>query len=43
MYDLATIRRTLVDTLTGVYHHRVSYPSLRYKKTKDGKTEGENE
>jgi putative nucleotidyltransferase with HDIG domain len=43
MYDLATIRRTLVDTPTGVYHHRVSYPSLRYKKTKDGKTEWENE
>ncbi|MBQ8427748.1 MAG: HDIG domain-containing protein [Clostridia bacterium] len=43
MYDLATIRRTIVDTLTGVYHHRVSYPNLRYKKTKDGRTEGENE
>ena len=43
MYDLATIRRTIVDTLTGVYHHRVSYPNLRYKRTKDGRTEGENE
>jgi len=43
MSDLATIRRTLVDTLTGVYHHRVSYPGLRYKRNKDGKTEGENE
>ncbi|MBQ9118093.1 MAG: HDIG domain-containing protein [Clostridia bacterium] len=43
MQDLALIRRTLVDTLTGVYHRRVSYPGLRYKKGKDGKTEGENE
>ncbi len=43
MEDLAVIRRTIVDTLTGVYHRRVKYPSLRFKKTAGGKTEGENE
>ena len=43
MEDLAIIRRTIVDTLTGVYHQRVKYPSLRYKRTADGKTEGERE
>ncbi len=43
MYDLATIRRTIVDTLTGVYHHRVSYPNIRYKRNKDGKAEGERQ
>lgn len=43
MADLTTIRRTLVNTLTGVYHHRVKYPSLKYRRTQDGKTKGENE
>ena len=43
MEDLAIIRRTIVDTLTGVYHHRVKYPNLRFKKTADGRTEGESE
>lgn len=42
MADLTTIRRTLVSALTGVYHHRVKYPSIKYKHT-DGKTTGENE
>lgn len=42
MADLTIIRRTLVSTLTGVYHHRVKYPSIKYKHT-DGKTTGENE
>lgn len=42
MADLSVIRRTLVSTLTGVYHHRVKYPSIKYKHT-DGKTTGENE
>ena len=42
MADLTTIRRTLVSTLTGVYHHRVKYPSIKYKHA-DGKTTGENE
>lgn len=39
MADLSIIRRTLVSTLTGVYHHRVKYPSIRYKH-EDGKTTG---
>lgn len=42
MADLTVIRRTLVSTLTGVYHHRVKYPSIKYKHS-DGKTKGENE
>lgn len=42
MADLTVIRRTLVSTLTGVYHHRVKYPSIKYKHS-DGKTTGENE
>ena len=42
MADLTIIRRTLVSTLTGVYHHRVKYPSIKYKHA-DGKTTGENE
>ncbi len=42
MADLTIIRRTLVSTLTGVYHHRVKYPSIKYKHT-DGKTTGENQ
>jgi hypothetical protein len=40
MSDLTTIRRTLVSALTGVYHHRIKYPSIKYKHT-DGKTTGE--
>ena len=43
MAELTTIRRTLVNTLTGVYHHRVKYPSIRYKRTSDGRTTGEND
>ncbi len=41
MADLAKIRQALVASLTGVYHHRVKYPQLRYKHA-DGKTTGEN-
>ena len=41
MADLAKIRQALVASLTGVYHHRVKYPQIRYKH-KDGKTTGEN-
>ncbi len=32
MSDLTIIRQTLVNTLTGVYHHRVKYPSIKYRK-----------
>lgn len=39
--DLSVIKQTLVDTLTGVYHHRVAYPSIRYKRGEKGNTQGE--
>ena len=32
MSDLTIIRQTLVGTLTGVYHSRVKYPSIKYGK-----------
>ncbi|MBQ9730015.1 MAG: HDIG domain-containing protein [Clostridia bacterium] len=41
MADLTVIRRTVVSAVTGANHHRIKYPSIRYKKT-DGKTTGEN-
>lgn len=43
MRDLTVIRETLVSTLSGVYHHRVIYPSIKYTRREDGKTTGENE
>ena len=42
MADLTKIRMTIVNVLTGVYHHRVEYPKIKYKQT-GGKTVGENE
>lgn len=42
MVDLTRIREALVDTLSGVYHHRIKYPGIKYKRTADGKTTGEN-
>ncbi len=41
--DLTKIRQALVDTLSGVYHHRIKYPGIKYKRTASGKTTGENE
>lgn len=41
MVDLTKIRQALVNTLTGVYHHRVKYPNIKYKRTENG-TKGEN-
>jgi membrane-associated HD superfamily phosphohydrolase len=41
--DLTKIRHALVNTLSGVYHHRIKYPNLKYKRTESGKTTGENE
>ena len=40
--DLTIIRETLVSTLSGVYHHRVKYPSIKYTR-KGGKISGEND
>ena len=39
--DLTRIRGALVNTLTGVYHHRIKYPNIKYKHTDKG-TKGEN-
>ena len=41
MADLTAIRHTIVSTLTGTHHHRIKYPSIKYRKTDDG-TKGEN-
>ena len=41
--DLTKIRIALVNTLSGVYHHRISYPSIKYKRTEGGKTTGSRE
>ena len=41
MQDLTIIRKTLVETLSGVYHHRVKYPSIKYGKGEDGATKGD--
>ena len=41
MVDLTRIRQALVSALTGVHHHRVKYPNIKYKRTENG-TKGEN-
>ncbi len=41
--DLTKIRQALVNTLSGVYHHRIKYPNIKYKRNASGKTTGENE
>lgn len=43
MADLTKIRQALVNTLTGVYHHRVKYPNIKYKRTESGEMKGENQ
>lgn len=42
MADLTKIRMALVNTLTGVYHHRIQYPGIKYRRTENG-TKGENQ
>ena len=42
MADLTKIRQALVNALSGVYHHRIKYPNLKYRRTEYG-TKGENE
>ena len=32
MRELTIIKQTLVETLSGVHHHRVEYPSIRFKR-----------
>ncbi|MBR4942493.1 MAG: HD domain-containing protein [Clostridia bacterium] len=41
MVDLTRIRQALVNTLTGVYHHRIQYPNIKYRRTENG-TKGES-
>ena len=42
MVDLTKIRYALVSALSGVYHHRVKYPGIKYRRTENG-TKGEND
>ena len=42
MADLTKIRLALVNCLTGVYHHRIKYPNIKYRRTDNG-TKGEND
>ena len=42
MADLTKIRYALVNALTGVYHHRIKYPNIKYRRTENG-TKGENQ
>ena len=42
MVDLTRIRYALVNALTGVYHHRIQYPNIKYRRTSGG-TKGENQ
>ncbi len=41
MADLTRIRYALVSALSGVYHHRVKYPNIKYHRTEKG-TKGEH-
>ena len=36
MADLTKIRLALVNALTGVYHHRIQYPKIKYHRTENG-------
>lgn len=42
MVDLTKIRYALVSALSGVYHHRVKYPNIKYRRTEKG-TKGESD
>ncbi len=42
MVDLTKIRLALVNALTGVYHHRIKYPNIKYKHGGDGSVKGVN-
>lgn len=40
MVEITKIKQALIDTLTGVYHHRVKYPTIKYKKSSSGDVQG---
>lgn len=42
MVELTKIRYALVSALSGVYHHRIKYPSIKYHRTETG-LKGEND
>ena len=42
MVELTKIRYALVSALSGVYHHRVKYPGIKYHRTESG-MKGEND
>ncbi len=37
--DLSVIRKTLVETLSGVHHHRVEYPAIRFNRERQAMKE----
>ena len=39
--DLSVIRQTLVETLSGVHHHRVEYPAIRFNRDRKAVKEEE--
>ena len=40
MVEITKIKEALINTLTGVYHHRVTYPNIKYKKSTNGSVDG---
>ncbi len=43
MKELSTIKETLVDALSGVHHHRVTYPSIRFNRDRKAVEEKKDE
>lgn len=41
--DLSVIRQTLVETLSGVHHHRVEYPAIRFNRDRKAVKEEEQD
>ena len=39
MRELTVIKQALVSTLSGVYHHRVAYPAIRFNREGDAERE----
>ena len=43
MRELSIIRRTLVEALSGVHHHRVKYPAIRFNRARQAVKEEKEE
>ena len=41
--DLSVIRKSLVEALSGVHHHRVEYPAIRFNRDRQAVKEKEQE